>query len=77
LHDSALEETGFEPSVPRKAPVGCSLDNFDWCSLYPATRDLAVCRWRHEAANLGRKQPSEFDRRRILTLRPDDLQAHR
>src|SRR5215472_9975610 len=33
-------------------------------------------RWR-EAADLGSEQPGEFDRRRVLALRPDDLQAHR
>src|SRR5437868_11444554 len=38
-------------------------------------RWLGACRRRREAADLGGEQPGEFDRRRVLALRPDDLQA--
>jgi hypothetical protein len=38
---------------------------------------LSICRRWHEAANLSREQAGEFDRRRVLILRADDLQAHR
>jgi hypothetical protein len=38
---------------------------------------LRICRRRHEAADLRREQPGEFDRRRVFALRPDDLQADR
>jgi hypothetical protein len=55
-----------------------SLDSFGSRSLYPPPLATSrVCRRRREAADLDREQPSEFDRRRILTLRPDDLEAHR
>jgi hypothetical protein len=43
----------------------------------PAVASLPICRRRHEAANLSREQAGEFDRRRVLILRADDLQAHR
>jgi hypothetical protein len=45
-----------------------------WCA---AAAELRVGRRRHEAADLSREQAGEFDRRPVLTLRPDDLQAHR
>jgi len=44
-----------------------------WCA---AAAELRVGRRRHEAADLSREQAGEFDRRPVLTLRPDDLQAH-
>ena len=43
-----------------------------WCA---AAAELRVGRRRHEAADLSREQAGEFDRRPVLTLRPDDLQA--
>jgi hypothetical protein len=47
------------------------------CCHSPAVASLPICRRRHEAANLSREQAGEFDRRRVLILRADDLQAHR
>ena len=44
---------------------------------FAAVASLPMCRRRHEAANLSREQAGEFDRRRVLILRADDLQAHR
>jgi len=51
----------------------------DGSSVLPfaAVASLPICRRRHEAANLSREQAGEFDRRRVLVLRADDLQAHR
>ena len=50
----------------------------DGSSALPfAVASLPICRRRHEAANLSREQAGEFDRRRVLIFRADDLQAHR
>ena len=51
----------------------------DGSSVLPsaAVASLSMCRRRHEAANLSREQAGEFDRRRVLILRADNLQAHR
>jgi hypothetical protein len=64
----------FEPSVPleqRFVKFGGVV------GAVPCAAELRVCRRRNEAADLSREQPGEFDRRRVLTLGPDDLQAHR
>jgi hypothetical protein len=45
--------------------------------LCPHVAPLRICRRRHEAANLSREQPREFDRRRVFALRPDDLHGDR
>ena len=46
-------------------------------ALCPRVATLRICRRRHEAADLSREQPGEFDRRPVLTLRPDDLKSDR
>jgi hypothetical protein len=87
--DSPLEGTGFELAVPRRnesrdRPVLLAL-----CGLAdderrlvlarypPRVVTLSLCRRRHKAADLGREQPGEFDRCRVLARRPDDLQGDR
>jgi len=44
---------------------------------FAAVASLPICRRRHEPANLSREQAGEFDRRRVLILRADNLQARR
>jgi hypothetical protein len=45
--------------------------------LCPGVATCRICRRRHEAADLSREQPGEFDCRRVFTLWPDDLQGDR
>jgi len=82
---SPVEGDGFELPVPRlrnwrnSRRVGIFHFTDDGSSVLPfaAVASLPICRRRHEAANLSREQAGEFDRRRVLILRADDLQAHR
>lgn len=50
---------------------------WDVVRAVPCAGELRVCRRRDEAADLSREQPGEFDRRQVLALGTDDLQAHR
>jgi hypothetical protein len=83
--DSLLEGDGFELPVPRlrigeiRGEPGPFSVTEDGSSVLPfaAVASLPICRRRHEAANLSCEQAGEFDRRRVLALRADDLQAHR
>jgi hypothetical protein len=87
--DSPLEGTGFELAVPRRnesrdRPVLLALwgladdeRHLVLARYPPRVVTLSLCRRRHEAADLGREQPGEFDRCRVLALRPDDLQGDR
>src|SRR5205807_3902410 len=82
--DSPLEEDGFELAVPRRnelrdRPVLLALwgladdeRRLVLARYPPRVVTLSLCRWRHEAADLGHEQPGEFDRCRVLALRPDD-----
>ena len=45
--------------------------------LCPRVATLRICRRRREPADLSREQPGKFNRRRVFTLRPDDLQGDR
>ncbi len=72
--DSPPEGAGVELSVPLQETV------VEFASVVDVVRcaaELCVGRRRHKAADLSREQAGEFDRRPVLTLRPDDLQAHR
>jgi hypothetical protein len=87
--DSPLEGTGSELSVPSRneskdrafllALWGLADDELPLvlARYPPRVVTLSLCRRRHEAADLSGEQPGEFDRRRVLDLWPDNLQAHR
>ena len=85
VFDSPLEEDGFELPVPRlrnwrnsrRAGIFHFTDDRSSVLPFAAVASLPICRRRHEPANLSREQAGEFDRRRVLILRADDLQAHR
>jgi hypothetical protein len=79
------EREGFELPVPRlrnwrnsrRAGIFHFTDDRSSVLPFAAVASLPICRRRHEPANLSREQAGEFDRRRVLILRTDDLPAHR